>query len=159
MPRRVDAGALVAAVGALLLLVALFLDWFGTDADGYTAWTVFEVIDLLLAAIALLAISTLLSRTGVERRAPEAPLFALGAAALVIVAAQLLNHPPAATELDPKTGAWLGLAGAALLLAGAVMSLARISLAVEGRERGAPAEPAEPAATETVKLTEPERPA
>jgi hypothetical protein len=157
--RRLDAGVMVAALGAALLLASLFVDWYGTENEGYTAWTVFELVDLLLALIALLALSTCVRRAGLAARAPELPVLALGGAALVLVVSQLLNHPPAATELDPKTGAWLALAGAALLLAGAVMSVARISLAVEGRERSAAesAPPPEPAAAtdETVKLDEP----
>jgi hypothetical protein len=163
MPRRLDAGAGVAALGALLILVSLFLDWYGTDRQGVSAWTVFEVIDLVLATIALLAISTFLSRSGFERRLPEAPLLLLGGGALVVVFSQLVNKPPAVAGSDAglETGAWLGLAGAALLLAGALMSVARVSLAlsVEHRERmeRQPAPRADPD-TETVKLTPPEPP-
>ena len=140
--RRVDAGAAVAALGALVLLVSLFLDWYGDGEDGATAWTVFEVLDLVLAAVALLALSTFLRRAGVDRRLPDAPLLLLGAVALVVVASQLVNDPPAVAGLDPQleAGAWLALAGAALLLAGAVMSVARVSLSVSVEQRaGAPA--------------------
>ena len=153
-PRRLDAGALVAAVGAVLLAVSLFLDWYGDDAEGVSAWNVFEVIDLFLAAIALLAISTFLNRFGVERRLPDVSLVALGLAALVLVASQLVNEPPAVTfgeDIEPQTGAWLALAGAALLLAGALMSLARVSFSVERREPPAPP----PAESETVRLDDP----
>jgi len=156
MPRRLDLGMVVAGAGALLLLVSLFLDWFGSSREGFTAWTVYEVLDIVLSALAVLAISSVISRAGIEPRAPEAPLLALGAGALVLVIAQLLNHPPAATELDPKTGVWLGLSGAALLVAGSVMSVARISLAVETRR---PAEPEPEPEPETVKLSDPPPPA
>jgi hypothetical protein len=156
MSRRVDAGAAVAALGGLLLIVTLFLDWYGDDGEGYSAWTVFEVIDLALAAIALLAISTFLSISDVEPRLPRAPLLLLGGAALVLTASQLIDAPPAVatSELDPQTGAWLALAGSALLLAGAFMSVARVSFSVEQRESPPPPR-AEP---ETVKL-EHDRPA
>lgn len=153
-PRRLDAGALVAAAGAVLLAVTLFLDWYGDDAEGVSGWNVFEVIDLLLAVIALLAISTFLNRFGVDRRLPDVSLVALGLAALVLVASQLANEPPAVTfgdDIEPKTGAWLALAGAALLLAGALMSLARVSFSVERREPSPPP----PAETETVRLDDP----
>jgi carbon starvation protein CstA len=161
MPRRVDAGALVAALGGVLLLVSLFLDWFGDGGEGVSAWTVFEIVDLLLAGIALLAISTFLSRAGVERRLPDVSLILLGGAALVLVASQLINEPPlaqAADDIERGTGAWLGLAGSAVLLAGAVISVARVSFSVE-RRTGAvqPATPAEPE-TETVRMTPPDRP-
>ena len=35
--RRLDAGAMVAALGAVLLIVSLFLDWYGDGDDGVTA--------------------------------------------------------------------------------------------------------------------------
>jgi len=154
MPRRVDAGATVAAAGALLLLVSLFLDWYGERGEGFTAWTVFEVIDLLLAAIALTALSTFLSRSGFEPRLPDAPLLLLGGAAVVLTGSQLIDGPPAVTlsELEVQTGAWLALAGAALLLAGAFMAVARVSFSVEHRE------PPPHPDTETVKMRPPDRP-
>ena len=40
-------------LGALLLLVSLFLDWYEPDV---TAWEAFEVLDLLMAALALAAL-------------------------------------------------------------------------------------------------------
>ena len=156
-PRRVDAGAVVAALGALLLLVSLFLDWYGDRDEGYSAWTVFEVVDLLLAGIGLVAISTFLSRVEIERRLPQAPLLLLGGAALVLTASQLIDAPPAValSDLDLQTGAWLALAGSALLLAGAFMSVARVSFNVERRE---PQPGTPPPETETVKLTEHDKP-
>jgi hypothetical protein len=135
-----------------VLLVSLFLDWFGDDREGFTAWTVFEVIDLLLAGIALLALSTFVSRSGFEPRLPQVPLLLLGGAALVLTASQVIDGPPATVghDLDPQIGAWLALAGSALLLAGAFMSVARVSLSFEQREP-----PPDPE-TETVKLRPPD---
>ena len=164
--RRLDAGAVVAALGAVLLLVSLFLEWYGDGDEGVTAWKVFETLDLLLAAIGLLAISTCLNRTGVERRLPDVSLVLLAGVALVVVFSQLVNDPPRVAGLDPELeiGAWLALAGAAILLAGALMSVARVSLAfsVEHREPRRVDEAPPPAAdpeTETVKLTPPDKPA
>jgi carbon starvation protein CstA len=152
--RPLDAGAAVAAAGAVLLLVSLFLDWYGDDRHGYSAWTVFEVVDLVLAAIALVTLSTFLSTSGVEPRLPRAPLLVLGSAALVLTASQLIDGPPATalTQFDLQTGAWLALAGSALLLAGAFMSVARVSFSVEQRDPRA-------AETETVKMPPPDPPA
>ena len=157
-PRRLDAGAAVAAAGAVLLFVSLFLDWYGDDGDGFSAWTIFEVNDLLLAGIALIALSTFLSRSGIEPRLPQAPLLLLGGAALVLTASQLIDEPPAVAlaDFELQTGAWLALAGSALLLAGAFMSVARVSFSVEHREPRAASPPPE---TETVKLTEHDEPA
>jgi hypothetical protein len=69
----------------------------------------------------------------------------VGVVALVIVLSQLANHPPAGYQDDVGTGLWLGLAGAALMLAGAILSTARIAIAVEPRRAGgAPARNAPP---------------
>ena len=50
MRQRFDAGNALVAVGAVVLLVSLFLDWFGPPdgGTGVSAWTTFEVLDLLL---------------------------------------------------------------------------------------------------------------
>ena len=145
--RRLDAGVLVAALGAVLLLVSLFLDWYG-DPVNETAWRVFEVLDLALAGIALWVLSASLRRVGVGARLPDAPLVLLGGIALAIVFSQLVNDPPrvAGSDASVAEGAWLALAGSALVLAGAIMSVARISFSVEHREP-----PVDPH-TETVKL-------
>ncbi len=68
--------------------------------------------------------------------------------ALVVVLSQLVNHPPAGYGDDVETGLWLGLGGAALMLAGAILSTARIAIAVEPRRAGAaaPSTAAPPAA-------------
>jgi len=162
--RRLDAGAVVAALGAVLLLVSLFLDWYG-DGDGgaVSAWTVFETLDLILAGVAVLTIATSLRRAGVGRALPDAPLLVLAATALVVVFSQLVNDPPRVAGLDPEleTGAWLALAGAAVMLAGAFMSVARVSLAlsVEHRERAVEPAPGAGSESETVRLDRPDPPA
>ncbi len=135
---RIDAGPPIAILGAMLLLVSLFLDWYEPDN---TAWTVFEVLDLLLAGVALGCVLGAAARLGLDLPAglPLSRGFAaLGVLALVLVVSQAINHPPAAVGRDPETGLWLGLGGAALLALGALLSVTRISFAVdvEGREPG-----------------------
>jgi hypothetical protein len=143
---QIPIGPLVAAVGAVLLIVSLFLDWY----EEVTGFTVFEFLDLLLVVLALVTLVTLavavgLLHTPLRRGTP----LVIAALALLIVLSQLVNHPPAATERDLDTGIWLALAGAALMVAGAVLSTARIAIAVEPRERAAagrdPAAPSAPA--------------
>ncbi len=131
---QIPIGPLVAAVGAVLLIVSLGLDWYA-DLSGFNS---FEFLDLLLVVLALIAIATLASALGVLRAPlkPGTPL-AVGVIALVVVVSQLVNHPPAGIGDDVETGLWLGLAGAALMLAGAILSTARIAIAVEPRRSGA----------------------
>jgi hypothetical protein len=133
--REIEIGPVVAAAGSVLLIVSLFLDWF----DDFSAFTVFEVLDLMLLALALAALVAIAEATGIV---PGAPLpggaaLPLGLVALVIVASQLINHPPAGIDREVSIGLWLALGGSALMVLGSVLATQRISLAVdvERRER------------------------
>jgi hypothetical protein len=134
MTRRLEAGPLLVTLGALLLLVSLFLSWFTGEI---TAWQAFEVWDLVLFVLALGAIAAGLGLATqdvelIDRRVLPAAV----AAVAVIVASQILDPPPAAATSDPDTGAWLALGAALLMCAGAVLTFGRVhlSLTVEGRE-------------------------
>jgi hypothetical protein len=150
VPRQTQlaVGPLVAAVGAVLLIVSLFLDWY----EGLTGFTVFEFIDLLLVLLALTTIASLAGSMGVMKPAPS-PSVLLGVAlfTIFVVLTQIINDPPAAVGPrgpDQDIGIWLGLSGSALMVAGAVLGYASISLAFEPRSResdhdatGAPSPP------------------
>ncbi|HEX8082979.1 MAG TPA: hypothetical protein VF529_01735 [Solirubrobacteraceae bacterium] len=142
MPRRIDAGEILAAVGGVLVFVALFLSWF----DGLSGWEAFESLDLVIAALALLAVAaTVSSVTGAGGLSARA-LPWLGVLLVVVVAVQLIDPPPGAlhpevqriddaarfllADPDRETGAWLALAGAALVALGGLLRLARISVTV-----------------------------
>jgi hypothetical protein len=133
MTRRLDFGPILVTLGALLLLVSLFLDWYGP----LNAWAAFELVDVLLATLAVIAVMTAAGTIApglayVERR--WLPLLVLAVA--VLVAAEIIDPPPAAADLEADTGAWLAFAAAIAMLVGAVLSLGRVSLAIaiEGRE-------------------------
>jgi hypothetical protein len=129
----------VASAGALLLIVSLFLDWY----DQITGFTVFEFIDLLLVMLALATIASLAGGLGLVRPAPSPGVsLAVAIFTVLVVASQIVNDPPAvAGDVGPSKsiGIWLALAGSGLMVVGAVLGYARISLAVEAR-RG-PGEP------------------
>ncbi|GAC1439181.1 MAG: hypothetical protein NVSMB51_16740 [Solirubrobacteraceae bacterium] len=120
----------------MVLLLSLFLDWY---APGGTAWAVFEVWDLVLAGLSVLALLAVAGRLGMARGRPDSWLAGPSIAALVIVVAALLDHPPAARAADPKLGIWLALAAALTMVCGVAMAVARISVAirVEGDRRDA----------------------
>jgi hypothetical protein len=151
MARRIDAGTGVAAAGALLLLISLFLDWY---EPGFSAWTVFEFVDLVLALLAIAGLTAVAASAGVDLPFTRAVFPVVGALAFVIVVSQLLNHPPAVQgeDADLELGAWLALAGAAALLVGSVLALTNVSLAlsVEPKEppAGTPPPPGQPPAPE-----------
>jgi hypothetical protein len=134
MTRRIEAGPVLVGLGALILLISLFLDWY---QPAVTAWDAFEVLDLLLAA---LAIAALVAAVGAIR--PEATVVerhwlpAIVAAITIIVVAQILNPPPVLVDGDLDTGAWLALGAAIVMCLGTLLTLGRVSFAltVEGRD-------------------------
>jgi hypothetical protein len=134
MTRRLEAGPLLVTVGAVLLLVSLFLHWFTGEI---TAWAAFEVWDVVLFVLALGAIAAGLglSATGSEA-SDRGWLPAAVAAVAIIVASQIIDPPPAAADQDADTGAWLALGSALVMCVGAVLTFGRVHLAltVEGRE-------------------------
>src|SRR3954452_22673202 len=99
--RRFEIGPLIVAVGSLVLLVSLFLDWYGD----LSAWGAFEVTDVLLAALALAA---LVAAVGLivpelaflDRRWLLASVFAIA----ILVVAAILSPPPSVGGADPQTG-------------------------------------------------------
>jgi hypothetical protein len=133
MTRRIEAGPVLVALGAVVLLVSIFLDWYQPSV---TAWEAFEFLDLLLAA---LAVAALVAAAGAIR--PEATVVerhwlpAIAAAVTIIVASQLINPPPG-VDGDPDTGAWLALGAALVICLGTLLTLGRVSFAltVEGRD-------------------------
>jgi hypothetical protein len=134
MTRRLEAGPLLVTLGALLLLVSLFLAWFSPEI---AAWEAFEVWDLVLFVLALGSIAAGLGLTTqdvdlVDRRFLPAAVAAVAA----IVASQIIDPPPAAAGQDPDVGAWLALGAAAVMCLGAVLTFGRVrvALTVEGRD-------------------------
>ena len=147
----IDGGRVIVAIGAALLFASLFVDWYGfgrgvdlanfdeAQDTGVTAWTAFELVDLLLALLSITAIAAALEpfvRT--SSRIPAGFTAAAGPAALLLVVVSIINEPPAAQGFDSQleVGAWLALAGAAIMCAGALLAGNRISLVVTPRERG-----------------------
>jgi hypothetical protein len=135
MPERIDGGRALAGIGAVTLIVSLFLDWF---KPAMTAWDAFEVLDLVLTFLGLVVIVHVTPALARSIRAPEAPpalLPIVGIVAFVIVAAALINHPPSAAGRGLAFGAWLGLAATVLMVVGGFLSAARVSVMISVRPR------------------------
>lgn len=145
--RRIPLGPLVGTIGAVMLTVSLFLDWW----EGVTGFTAFEVLDLVLLALAVLTALALVAEAGLRLPAavPGGRALAPALLALVIVLVQLVNDPPLVVGPGPghDAGIWLALAGTVLMSAGALVTASRISLAVDVRRR-------EPAEAETQRTGE-----
>jgi hypothetical protein len=142
----------LAGIGGVVLLGSLFLHWYGFDSRvpikglahvprpraslyygplaqaATTAWQAFSVIDVLLAAVALLAIA--LPAVTALAHGPAKPVaFAVlttvgGIVAVLLVLFRLVNQPGNDALVAVEPGAWVGLAGALLTLAGGWLSMA-----------------------------------
>jgi hypothetical protein len=133
----------LAGLGGIVLLVSLFLRWYG--GAGFppgvvealppgvsifgpmdvTAWQAFTVIDILLALIAVTAI--LVPVLSVATRGPAKSIgiaviaSAVGWIAVLLVVFRLIDMP--ADDLRPLLPAWLGLAGAVIAWVGSWLSM------------------------------------
>jgi hypothetical protein len=127
----------LAAIGGLLVFVALFLEWFA----GASAWEAFEALDLVIAVLALLAVAAGVASASGSAGFAVSPraLPWIGALLLAIVAVQLIEPPPVFAGGDPErdAGGWLALAGSGLVLLGGVLRAARISVTVSVGARDA----------------------
>src|ERR1044072_6302964 len=132
MSRRFEVGPIIVALAAIVLLVIVFLDWYGS----LTAWDAFEVVEVILGALAVIAFVIALGQLlpdldYADRRWLPAVVLAIA----VLVAAEIINPPPAAGGPDPATGARLAVRAAFAMFVGAVLTFGRVrfSLSVEGR--------------------------
>jgi len=131
--RRFEVGPILVALAAIVLLVSLFLDWYGP----LTAWEAFEVVEVLLGALAVTALVIAVGQLApdldyVERRWLPAVVLAIA----VLVAAEMVDPPPAAGGEDLGAGAWLAFGAAVAMFAGTVLTFGRVRFAVsvEGRQ-------------------------
>lgn len=131
MSQKVDLSSALVLGGSALLVVSLFLSWFGEGDETISAWSAFEALDLVLAALALGA-AAIASGLLDERRPGTARwLPAVAGAAFVVVAVQLIDPPPAALDAGRELGAWLALLATAVMVAGAAMSVAQVSVVLD----------------------------
>ena len=125
---RLRGGELLAGVGAVVLLVSLFLDWVGPA--GQSGWDALGWLVLALVAIAVLSAAVLVVLTTADRPVTHIVAAAVLTAtvapiALVALALRVLVFQPGPNEVTTvEYGAWIGLAAAALLTVGAWWSLA-----------------------------------
>jgi len=152
---NVPVGPLVATIGAVLLIVSLFLDWY----DDLSGFTVFEFLDLLLVLLALATIYSLAGGLGLVRPAVSPGIsFVVAIFTVLVVLSQVVNDPPVGINREHSIGIWLALGGAALMAVGGLLGYAQISLAVEARPRQRPTPPPDDDATTVATPRDPERP-
>jgi hypothetical protein len=134
---RGNNGPLIAAGGGALLFISLFMDWF----EGTSAWKLFDIVDLVLALLALAAIVIgAMLATGNTANLPAAPGAIVTTASIVaftIVATFVLEGD------DHKFGIFLSLIGTIAMLVGG-MQLARGTGEVAAAPRTRVSEPSSP---------------
>jgi hypothetical protein len=109
-------GELVGAASGLGLLVASFLPFYSEFEVNVTAWQAFSIIDLVMAAAGIAALSVgavVLLRLSVSYPiAGSAVTTGVGALALVLIAYRIID-PPGNGDVEREIGAWLSLVAAA----------------------------------------------
>jgi hypothetical protein len=133
MTRRFEAGPILVAIGAIVLVVSPFLEWYGS----LTAWDAFEVVDVLLVVLGVTALVIAVGELVPDIEYGDRrwlPAIVLGVA--VLVAAEIINPPPAAGGQDPASGAWIAFGAALVMFVGTVLTFGRVRFAVsvEGRQ-------------------------
>src|SRR5918998_5236485 len=163
--RRLGPGELLAGASGLLLLLALFLPWFGLDGrvrvpgtgeaitvEGRSvdAWEAFGAIDLVLVAVAVIAVT--LPVVALRATPPRALVDALtGAATLaaLLIVYRLIDVPEIPVEEEPgdtayETGRRLGTFFGLLCTAGIAWGASLVRAQAAATERAPAAPPARP---------------
>lgn len=119
-------GELVGALGGLGLLVALFLPWYSVGEDNVTAWQVFSVTDIVLAAAGVAALSVaicVLFRISVSYPvAGSAVATGFGFVAAVLIVIGMINQPGVG-DSGVEFGAWLALLSAIAITIGGYLGM------------------------------------
>ena len=133
--RRLRAGEwLLAAAGAPALL-SPFLPWYEAGGANGTGWEALSVVDVLLFATGLTALAvvafTAQQSTAAAPIAAQALFTLLAGVTCVVVLVRFLNLPDGADSRE--LGAWVGLASAPAMVAGALIAMRDERLSRPGR--------------------------
>jgi len=126
---RLTPGDISAGVGGLVLLISLWLPWYGVSVNvaGFSAsenasgWEVFSTIDIILFLVAIAAI-VLVALKAAGQLPADVPvalvLLALGGLAVLLILFRLIDTPapgdlPDEIDVSRKLGLFLGLIAAA----------------------------------------------
>jgi peptidoglycan/LPS O-acetylase OafA/YrhL len=144
--RRLRAGEWIAALSGVVLLVSLFLPWYGGDpgAEDASAWEALAAVDVTLALVAAFAVSLLVVTA--SQRVPAVPIALsalvtlVGLIGLVLVLVRLASVPDG---LDGREyGVWLGLLGTIGIVAGGGVAMHDERLSSPGRHTDLTGRPA-----------------
>jgi hypothetical protein len=121
--RRLRVGEWIVGACGVLILVALFAPWYGNPSS--SAWEAFTILDVILALLALAALSVPLVTA--THRVPAVPLAIesltalFGSIGVLLVVIRVLNLPD---DLHGREwGLWLGLVAALGIAGGALVAM------------------------------------
>jgi uncharacterized membrane protein HdeD (DUF308 family) len=140
MKGRLRVGETVGLLGAICLLVSLFLPWYSAPIGNLTFWETFGPAAALMLAALCAALAMVVAALS-ERESPALPVSTavwcvlLGLIGLISAIVRVLERPDNASSLC--AGPWVGLVGVIGILAGAWYVLRD-----ERPERYLPANPA-----------------
>jgi hypothetical protein len=128
--RRLRVGEWLAALAGVGLIASLSLDWYGVRGReaALSGWAAFDVIDVLLALVAGVAIALAVAQVARDR--PALPVGAavvtvtFGLLAILLVLYRIVNEPGPDEFVELRAGAYVGLLAAAAIVAGGWLSLA-----------------------------------
>src|SRR2546423_431562 len=119
-------GHLVAGVGAVLIFVFLFVDWFGAGGESRDAWRIFSAADIALCvfAVATLTVAVLgvVGPPGGSRFSPARAELLLGTVASVLTLVFMVEYT-SGFGIHLKAGGPLTLFAALVVVAGAILAL------------------------------------
>jgi hypothetical protein len=134
--RRLRSGEWVAALSGIVLLVSLFLPWYGAGGEGdASGWEALAAIDIALALVAAFGVSLLVITA--SQRVPAVPIALsavvtfVGLIGVVLVLIRLASVPGGFEGRE--AGVWLGLLGTIGIVAGGWIAMRDERLSPAGR--------------------------
>ena len=153
--RRLRAGEWIVGISGLVLLVALFLPWYGDDAGSRTGWESLGALDVVLALVALSALA--IPIVTAFQRVPAVPLALQALATLVAVLAGLLVLDMPDWAASREWGLWVALAATLGIVVGGMLAMRDERLTSDGTHTDLTGVPvAQPVEVETVSPPRPE---
>ncbi len=138
MTSSLPRGAQIAGAAAVVLLIDMFLSWYGLDLGGAlgavaegqgvdttaTAWQAFDFIDILLFLTVLSTLAWVGTLASGNELAANLKLAAIagGAGCALLVLYRILNQPGPNDAINVKFGAFIGLLACAGIAYGAITS-------------------------------------
>ena len=125
--RHLRDGEWIAGAGGVALIAALFLHWYGSGPFEATAWQALDVLDVVLALLALVPLALVLTQA--TRRSPSIPVALsvfttiAGTLAALLILYRIVNQPGPNELVDVQVGAWLGLVASLVIAGGGWRSL------------------------------------